>query len=204
MRRALPFILFVLALSPRAGRAEAATEARLRDALRQATAQLRAAEDERAAVTEREAALKKELEQARTQAKAAAGSRSAEREVSDLKRQLAAETAASGKLSTSLAQCQAAARDGADAARAKDEERARATSDAAALRERLTAAEAKNERMYMVGKEVIEWLSQKGVGSALAAREPFLGLKRVELENAAQDYEDKLLGQRIGQTAQRQ
>ena len=190
--------LVVLALLvPCAARADAATEARLREALRTATAQARALEDERAAGQAREAALKQELDALRAQAAAAGGAKTAQREVAELRRRLAAQTDASERASSELARCQAASREGLEAARAKEDERTRALAEAAGLRERLTAAETKNERLYRVGKEIIDWLERLGVGAALAAREPFLGLKRVQLENAAQDYEDRLLEQRL-------
>ena len=202
MAKVLPLLAALALLAPRASRADSGTESRLRDALRQATAQLHAAEDERAAAQAREAALTKELEEARAQAKAAAGSRSSEREVADLKRRLSEQAAASAKLTQELAQCQAAAREGADATQTKEAERARATEEAESLKERLLAAQVKNDHMYRVGKEIIDWLNRQGVGAALAAREPFLGYKRVALENEAQDYLDKLDDERIVSTHQ--
>jgi hypothetical protein len=75
--------------------------------------------------------------------------------------------------------------------------RAQLQAEIAASRKEIAAAQAKNARLYQVGKEIIEWLSSKGVATALWAREPFLGLKRVELENVAEGYRDRLQEQRL-------
>lgn len=188
------------ALRPGAAEAaDAAGESRLREALRSATAQLQALEDERAGWRAKETQSQKEVESLRKQLAAArqAAGKGGGRQLGDLNQRLAEQAEAAAKATQSLAQCQNTARDAAETARAKEEERARLAVQAATLAERGAACEAKNARMYAVGKDVIDWLSNVGVVAALAAREPFLGLKRVELENAAQDYEDKLLEQKV-------
>jgi chromosome segregation ATPase len=186
------------ALAAGAARADSAGEGRLREALRTTTAQLRSLEDERSRWKAGEASLQQELESLRTQLAAArrALARGGPAEA-ETKRRLDEQAAAAEGLKESLAQCQAATRDATEAARAREDERARLATQAASLAERAKACEAKNERLYRVGKDVIDWLSNLGFGAALAAREPFLGLKRVELENVAQDYEDRLLDQRV-------
>ncbi len=194
-----------LALRPALASADAAGETRLREALRTATTQLRALEDERGAWQAKEAQLQKELESLRKQASTPPPPRAGDRGAAELSRRLDEKSKAADELEASLAQCRAAARDAADATRAKEEgERTRLaaqmtqlTERAAALETKGAACEARNARMYKVGKDIIDWLSNVGVGAALAAREPFLGLKRVELENTAQDYQDKLLEQKV-------
>jgi chromosome segregation ATPase len=179
----------LLAILPRPVHADAATEAKLRDALRSTTTQLRALEDERAAWQAREAAMKKELEELRAQPKAPPRNRAAERELEEAKSRAAEQARASALLTASLERCEAGK---ADASRTGDQDRARMGAEAAKLSERLAAAEVKNERIYGVAKEIIDWLEREGVGS-----ETFLGLERVKLENAAQDHMDKLIDQRV-------
>jgi chromosome segregation ATPase len=198
-----------LAFTRRAA-ADAASEAKLRDALRAATAQVRTLEDERTAWKIREASLEKEVETLRGQVKAAAGAASAagaaasgkrsDRELAEAKRQLAEQVETGRKLAELVASTQSAARTSTEAGRACEDERAQLAPRLAAASERLAAAEEKNRRLYQVGKDLIDWLAHLGFGSALAAREPFLGLKRVALENVAQDYDDKLLEQRLQPT----
>jgi hypothetical protein len=169
--------------------ADAATEAKLRDALRSTATQLRALEDERATWQGKEAAIKKELEALRAQPKAPRRNLMAERELEEAKARAAGQAQAAAKLTTSLERCEA---ERADATRSSEQARTVQAAESARLSTRLAAAEVKNERIYQVGKGILDWLQREGVGG-----EPFLGLRRVELENAAQDQEDKLIDQRI-------
>jgi chromosome segregation ATPase len=204
--RPIPILLLVLvaaaAARPAVARAaDSGNESRLRDALRSATAQVRTLEDERATLQARQAALQKEVEALRDQvaaAKRAAAQWGAQSgKVAGLKAQLGEEADARAKLAASLAKCEAAAQATSSSVRAEEAERARVENEVASLKERLAQTEARNARMYQVGKDILDWLDKLGFGAALAAREPFLGLKRVELENTAQDFEDKLLAHKV-------
>jgi chromosome segregation ATPase len=55
----------------------------------------------------------------------------------------------------------------------------------------------KNIALYKLGGEILTRYEKFGLGEALAAKEPFVGLTRVKLENLVQDYEEKLSDQRI-------
>jgi len=55
----------------------------------------------------------------------------------------------------------------------------------------------RNEAMYKLGREVLDRYERFGLGDALTAREPFVGLTRVKFENLIQDYADKLTDQKI-------
>jgi hypothetical protein len=190
-------LLVATAILPQLARAESPSEARLREALRSTTLQLRTAEEERAAGKAREAALEKELEALKAQPKVAPPPKANPREVAELKRRIAELGEAAGKTESELARCRADSRQAGDALEAKESERVREAVEVALLREKLAAVETKNERLYQLGKDLLDWLEHRGVGAKIAAREPFLGLKRVELENTAQDFEDKLLEQKI-------
>ncbi|HSZ74298.1 MAG TPA: hypothetical protein VK779_05715, partial [Rhizomicrobium sp.] len=52
--------------------------------------------------------------------------------------------------------------------------------------------EAKNDKLLAVGKEILDAYSKFSFNDAVFANEPFIGERRVELENLAQDYGDKL------------
>lgn len=58
--------------------------------------------------------------------------------------------------------------------------------------------ERKNREMYKLGTEVLERYKSFGLGTALLAREPFVGSMRVKFQNYINDYGDKLATQRIG------
>lgn len=199
MRTSLSLLLTlapVALLASGLARADPATETRLREALRTTTTQLRALEDERTKWQASEAALRGELQTLRKQAASARPSpaKPNPREVAELNRRITEQAAAAAKLTESLAKCQAASQEAAQAARAKgEEERARQSSEASALGARLAASEARSRRIYAVGKELITWFEGEDVGTWCEERAPLLGLKRVQLENIAQDFEDKLL-----------
>ena len=66
-----------------------------------------------------------------------------------------------------------------------------------ALSSQLDAAVRNNLALHALGLELLSRYEGKGVLESLSAREPFLQIKRVELENLVQDYRDKLDRQRV-------
>jgi hypothetical protein len=181
-----------LALGPLAARpADAPGDARLRDALRTTTAQLRALEDEQAKWLAKEAQYQKELAGLRAELAEAKKGSATGGEARVLKQRLAEQTATNARVAESLAQCQKEA--GAEAARARrqDEERAEVTGRLDGLTSRVAACEARNDRMLKAGKEFLAWLADPG-----SLCEPFFGLRRVALENRAQEFSDQLLDQK--------
>jgi chromosome segregation ATPase len=60
----------------------------------------------------------------------------------------------------------------------------------------VTTCTAKNQKLYQVGSEILDAYSHMTVGTVIASREPFAASERVKLENAAQDYGDRLYEQR--------
>jgi len=57
--------------------------------------------------------------------------------------------------------------------------------------------EAKNLALYKLANEILTRYQQFGLGEALEAKEPFVGVSRVKLQNLVQDYKDKILDQAI-------
>jgi hypothetical protein len=55
----------------------------------------------------------------------------------------------------------------------------------------------RNAAMFQTANEILTRYERFGLGEALAAKEPFVGVTRVKLENQVQDYEDKLAAERI-------
>jgi hypothetical protein len=54
-----------------------------------------------------------------------------------------------------------------------------------------------NARLYVIGDELIEKYKKKSVMGTLIEKEPFTQIKKVELENVAQDYKDKIDRQKL-------
>ncbi len=60
------------------------------------------------------------------------------------------------------------------------------------LQRRVEDQRRKNQEMYKIGSEILSRYEHFGLGTALTAREPFVGTTRVKLEGLVQDYQDKL------------
>ena len=190
-------LLAVLASAP-APSAESQSEARLREALRSTRSQLRTLEDERGRWQALEAEQKKEIESLKAQLAVAIKAHRQQAPYAELTRRLDEQTEANQKLSASLAECQTAARDAADAARAKDEQNTRLIAQVGSQIQRAASCEEKNARLYRLTREFVERFEKMGLGDTLLSTlEPFFGLRRVELENFSQDFQDKLLEQKV-------
>ncbi len=194
-RRLLVMLFFcAAALRPGPARAgESPVEARLRDALRTATAQLRAAEDEKARLQASEAALQKKVAALEAQLAAAAKPRGSPRAEAELRALLAETTEEAAKLKEGLARCETSAREAGEAGRAREQEQAQLVAQVGPLTHRLTTCEAKNAILHRTAREILDRYAHIGLGHVLGASEPFVGAKRVEIENLVQEYEDKLL-----------
>jgi chromosome segregation ATPase len=159
---------------------------RLREALRQATAQQRALEDERTALqgkiadAQRNAAnLKAQLDKAQAQYKTA---------VEEFNKRLA-------ERDDTLEKWKSAYEEAATVARAKDAERAEFQSQATSYKASTNACRAKNLALAKLDHELVNELSSVTFGDTVLASEPALGLHRVQAQNKVQDYAYKILDQ---------
>lgn len=200
--------LFALALAIAAvgpAAADQETEAKLREALRTATGQLRGLEDERTglqarlAVAEKERdalkaqvdAMKAQLAEARKATAAEAG------KVAALETRSGEQASALDRLQGNLGQCRSATERAVGVGKAFEAEGQRLSAELDGESKRADACEAKNIQLYRVGREILDAYAGVGLGDVVATREPFLGLKRVELENLVQDYQDKLADSKV-------
>lgn len=202
MRRSLSLVAAFLAvpvLLAGAARADDATEARLRDALRQAITQQRSMEDELARLKAKSAQDDKLIETLKAQPpKAAAAPDTAilERMEAEFNRRLASQQETIARAGETLEKWKSAYEQAASMARTKEAERMQLAAQTEGLTQRATACEAKNAKLLEAANEVLDRLKAISVAEAMAAHEPFVGMKRVELQNLAQDAEDKLLDQK--------
>jgi chromosome segregation ATPase len=159
---------------------------RLREALRQAIAQQRALEDERTtlqgqiAEAQRNAAnLKAQLDKAHADYKQA---------VDEFNKRLT-------ERDDTLEKWKSAYDEAATVARTKDAERAQFESEAAAYKASTNSCRAKNQELAKTDHELVDELASVTFGDAALAREPALGLHRVQTQNKVQDYAYKILDQ---------
>jgi hypothetical protein len=173
-------------------------QARLRAALKTATMRIRELEDQNAQLTAKQAAA--ERDKIDFTQKAAA----ADKELGELRQQGAVDktaldqaSAAQKQQGDSIAKWQASYNQAAEAARTRDGDAKRLDAVVGKLRPQVQSCEAKNAELYRIGEEVLGLYDKKDFFD-LVAGEPVTKLKRVELENTMQDYEDKMRDNEIG------
>jgi chromosome segregation ATPase len=167
---------------------------RLREALRSATAQARAAEDQRAALQAKLTATEQERDRLRKQSDAyRAQVKEAEQAyrqaVKDFNERLA-------ERDDSLEKWKSAYGEAAGVARTKDAERSKFEAEATALKASNKACEAKNVQLAKIADEVVTKYEAMNPFEKVLDHDPVFGLKRVEHQNAAQDFRDKILEQK--------
>jgi chromosome segregation ATPase len=178
-------------------------EDQLREQLRQTVLQLRELQDNQAAASAQQAgatqqadALKKELAATKAKLRAANGGG---RKVKELEDSLAKAKADTDQANQSLQQVQGqlaqykdaydkAAVQARDLTGERDRLQASLTKETAAY----SACQAKNVQLYVISNQILDAYAKVSLGAVMVTREPFLGLKRVELENAVQDKGDKI------------
>lgn len=157
-------------------------EDRLRDQLRSTLNELHQLQDQQAAL----------------QAQATA----AELERDALKIQLAAakaQLAHAGQNNTQVAALEAqvakdrdAITQAAGAAKQAQSDHDKLEAGVTAAQTKLGLCEDKNTALYKLGNDILDAYENIDLGDAIGANEPFIGVKRVQLENAAQDFDDRL------------
>jgi chromosome segregation ATPase len=204
MRRA---VLAALALLVLAGTAPARAddngpEARLRAALKTATARIRELEDQNAQLQAKQSAA--ERDRLEFTQKAAA----ADKELGELRKQSETDKAALDQAAATeksqganIAKLQDVYGKTSQALNTRDADAKQLDAVVAKLRPQLQSCEAKNAQLYKIGEEVLDLYDKQDVFD-LASREPVTKIKRVEIENAMQDYEDKMRDNQIGRRQQ--
>jgi chromosome segregation ATPase len=201
-------VALMLAAS-KADDAPATTESRLRDALRNTMLQLRDAQNQtitlQAAKDQADkdsADLKAKVDTLNAQITALAKQSAEDKETADksiagLNAQVADLTGQIARLNDALKQWKDAYNQTAQLAATKEAARAQLAMQAALLQRTVEDRETKNLELFKTGNEILTRYEKFGLGDALGAKEPFVGLSRVKLETLVQDYKDKLLDQTV-------
>ncbi|WP_404420316.1 phage major capsid protein [Nibricoccus sp. IMCC34717] len=172
-------------------------ETRLREALRDATAKLQAAQNEVASLQSSNTGLLAERDTAAARASELekqigvlkAGS---EKAMKEIKTRATAQAEELEKTKAALKELQQKFEALTDTERKLRAEAAELTVRASSLEGRLTDRESKNIRLYLLANEVLKRYEDHSLGKALLAKEPFIGRMRVKLENLVQEYRDKI------------
>ena len=177
-------------------------EARLRESVKGLMVQLRTIQTERdtldAAKNEHEQKAKDLGEKLAALTKASETEReSSERMIASLRTKVAELEKENGGLKADLAQAVGVGNQTADRLKKRESEGVKLGERIVDLERKVSEGERKNLEMHRLAKEILERYEKFGLGTALTAREPFVGTTRVRLQNLVQDYSDKLSEQRI-------
>lgn len=179
-----------------------AAELKMRESLRATMLQLRNAETERATLQAAQAvaleenkALTAKLEALTKQA--ATNQAEAEKAAADLGNRLTKKEMEAGELQIALDKWKKSHAEITELARKKEGERATLAARVIVLDRQVADQQVRNAAMFKIGNEILARYEGFGLGTALTAREPFIGTTRVKLQNLFQDYSDKLADERI-------
>lgn len=188
-----PLVAALVLVSSTAARADVETD-RLREALRAATLQSRSLEDQRAALQAKLTAAEQERERLRKQsesfrAQVKEAEQAYRQAVKDFNDRLAERDEALEKWKSAYGEA-------AGVARTKDAERTKFESEAATLRASVKSCVANNKSLVKTANEVVKVYEAMDPFEKVLDHDPAFGLKRVEHQNAAQDYRDRILDQK--------
>ena len=203
-------LLSLLANSLRADDAAAASfQSRMRDTLRATMQQLSDAQNQVATLQAAQAQSDKDkadlqakvdalTAQMKTLTQQSADDRdAANKSIAELKDQSATQTKQIAALNDALGQWKVAYNQMAALAKSTEDKRAALNAQTIMLKRLVDDREVKNAELYNAGKEILDRYEKFGLGDALAAKEPFIGVTRARLETLVQDYKDKLLDRRV-------
>jgi len=179
-----------------------AGDARLREQLRATMLQLRTAETDRAnlqaAQAEHEQKAKSLTEQVATLVKqSAADKETSDKAIAALHAKVDERDAEVARLNESLEKWKKGYNEAAALAQKKEAERTKLADKVIALDRQVADQQVRNAAMFKLGNEILSRYEKFGLGTALTAREPFVGITKVKLQSLFQDYQDKLADQRI-------
>jgi chromosome segregation ATPase len=180
MKRALAVLLLVLSAAPAAAQDD--ETARLRMQLRTVTMQLRQAQDDQAAIQAQKISAEMERDQDKKQLAAA------QAEVARLRR----DSGRAGAAEADLAKVKDALNQATAQAQQDKTERDKIQAAAVTTQSVLTTCEAQNTKLLAVANEILAAYENFDAIDSIGAIEPFTKLKRVELQNLAQDYRDRV------------
>lgn len=180
------------------GASQAATQSeadRLREALRRAIGELRASEDQRVglqarlaqAESQRQVALQ---ENVRLKAQLKKAQSDLKQAVDDFNARLAERDATLEKWKDAYAEA-------AEVARTRDAERIKFQDEATTFKSRNTVCETKNVKLLKIDKEILAGYRDLNLFEKGAIQEPLFGFARVDHQNKAQDFRNRILDEDV-------
>lgn len=160
-------------------------EDRLRDQLRAQINQVQQLQDQQAQLQAAKASAEKERDDLKAQLAAAKAQLAhANRGAADVQKEAALEAQV-----TQYKDAATQAAGGVQQAQADRDKAQKALDD---IQKKLGVCEDKNAKLLKTGNDILDAYQNFDMGDAIGANEPFIGIKRVELENEAQGFDDRL------------
>lgn len=207
MKHPIVLLTFAAVLSGSLHAAEEADPAmavlkRMREQLRTVMIQQQKTEAERATLQAANVELEDKLKSLDTKFKTLAKESNAQKDtdaklIAELKEKIAAEEQQRLRLEESVAKWKQAHQQITDEARKIEAQRAEMAARVILLDRKVADHQRKNDELFRIGSEVLSKYESFGLGTAIAAREPFTRNMRVKLETLVQDYSDKLVDSKI-------
>ena len=200
----LPLAILAVTLAASAAHAQQSTEDRMRDALRQAVTEMRAAQDQSAQAQADLAKAQAEKAALQTQLDAATAKLAAQpaapaarpADEAALQARVQAAEAQAAQYQQLTAKLQGSYQQAAEQARAKSEESQQQAAGLKAKSAALDSCKSANTKLIDVAEQVLHlYETQSFRAVLLKSYEPILGQARVKLENMVQNYDDKIRDQ---------
>ncbi|WP_395744501.1 phage major capsid protein [Prosthecobacter sp.] len=175
---------------------------KMRDQLRSITVQKQKADAEIATLQAANVELDEKLKKSEAEFKKLAKDTNEQKDndaklIAELKAKVLEQEREQARLQESLASWKAGHQKITDAAKKIEAQRAELSARVILQDRRIADYQRKNDELYKTGSEILTRLEGFGLGTAIAAREPFTGNMRVKLETLVQDYGDKLVDGKV-------
>jgi len=177
-------------------------EQKMRETIRNTMIQLRDANAKLATAQSAQAEAEDKIKELQTKLEELTKKTDSERKtanetIDDLKTKLATQDLQVTHLSESLGKWKYGYAKMAEYAKQTEAKRADLASKIIILDRRIADQQLKNAEMYRIGNEVLDRYAQFGLGTAISAREPFVGITKVKFQNLVQDYQTKMTQQTV-------
>jgi chromosome segregation ATPase len=199
---ALLAIIFSAAAPLAAQQSAPTVESRLREQLKAMTGQLRTAEADKAtlqadkaALDEKAKKLEKQLDEVGKQL--VVETDKARKEDEKRRAEIAAKDAEIAQTKTDLVKASNFGTQASELAKKTEAERSKLGAENVQLKRVVADQRVKNGKMFEIGNEILTRYEKFGFGTAITAREPFVGITRARLETLVEEYGGKLAEQRL-------
>lgn len=198
----LAFFVFAVAAPLSAQNAAPTVESRLREQIKAMTGQLRTAETEKATIQAEKVALDEKVKKldvgvAELAKQLAAETDKAAKEGERMRGEVAAREAEIAQTKSELVKAIEFGSKAAQLAKKTETERDKLAAEATQLKRVVADQRTKNGKMFEIGNEILTRYEKFGFGTAITAREPFVGITRARMETLIEEYGGKIAEQRI-------